>query len=467
MIANSDGLTQEEEERRCEQVAQLLLEGMKGEELAKAVRDLDRVREEESSNSRIVHHHHQPSSSTNLAMPIPMSSFHNPFGLGGFGYSNSSSLSLPPSAYIRRPSSVPLPPHNSSSDFFSFDEYSHHTQQQQQQQQQQLQALDLSAITLPSVPFITRPSSPINNISRQHQQQRNLLGQRRASSAQPVFRRSWTLPINPTPFTTHNDFSGFDCWTRPQQVQRDESPLPEVDPEFFNGFSFDHQHQAIESTTTTTTASLFSTLPSSTPSSVSDRNSPSWLDTSTAAPLHHHQHTHSRSHSQQQHLAIAPHDLPPPLHVDMNWHNAGGGGNALATTQSSSASSSSSSAFPSPSPPLPASTTTTSTGIGKSELEVTPTNEMFELSLGYDMGMDMNGCGGAVVTGGVGGVEYGYTGYGDLGYGGGGGGGEMGLGLGLEMGYAMGVGVQQQQQQQQQQGEMGMWSVVGGQAQQA
>lgn len=79
--ANSDGLTQEEEERGCEQVAQLLLDGMKGEELAKAVRDLDRVREEEASNSRT--QSDTTTSAGNLAMPIPVSSFHNPFGYGG------------------------------------------------------------------------------------------------------------------------------------------------------------------------------------------------------------------------------------------------------------------------------------------------------------------------------------------------------------------------------------------------
>ena len=84
---------------------------------------------------------------------------------------------------------------------------------------------------------------------------------------------------------------------------------------------------------------------------------------------------------------------------------------------------------------------------------MTPTNEMFELSLGYEMGMDIHA---------VSGVDYGYTGYGDLGYGVG----DLG---GLEMGYTgmgAGVGVQQGQHGQGQ-SELGMWSVVGGQAQQA
>ena len=404
-------MTQEEEERRCEQVAQLLLEGMKGEELAKAVRDLDRVREEESSNSRSQH----PSinTSSNLAMPIPVSSFSNPFGLGGFGYASNSGLTLPPSAYNRRPSSVPLPPHNSSSEFFPFDDFSHSPPQ----------VLDLSAIALPSVPFITRPSSPINNISRQHQQ-RNLLGQRRASSAQPVFRRSWTMPINASAFT-NTDFSGFD-WTAmtKSQVQRDESPLPDVNHELFNEFSFEGgvTQCAVD------TSSLFSLSSSSasSTSSVSDRNSPPWLESAA----------HSRSHS--QHIAIAPHDLPP-LHVsDMNWPTS------VSTTQSllSSTSSSSSSTFPSPSI---SSTPAATAPNGKPDLGMTPTNEMFELSLGYEMGMDLNGGGGG---------DYAYTGYNDMGF---------GVGdLGLEMGYVMPAGAPQGNEM----GMDAMWN-VGPQAQQA
>jgi hypothetical protein len=214
------------------------------------------------------------------------------------------------------------------------------------------------------------------------------------------------------------------------QVQRDESPLPDVDPELFNGFSFDEGGVNTHCGVDTSSSSLFS-LPSSSTSSassVSDRNSPPWLETA--------HHSHSRSHS--QHLAIAPHDLPP-LHVsDMNWH----GGANVATTQSllSATSSSSSSTFPSPS----LSSSPASTGNAKPDLGVTPTNEMFELSLGYEMGMDMNGG-----TGGGGGVDYAYAGYNDMGF---------GVGdLGMEMGYVMSAP---------QGNEMGMWNVVG-QAQQA
>jgi hypothetical protein len=380
--SNLDGMTQEEEERRCEQVAQLLLEGMKGEELAKAVRDLDRAREEEASNSR-----------PTLAMPIPVSSFHNPFG---YGMPSNSALTFPP-AYSRRSSSVPLPLPNASSDFFypPFGGYP-------------TQALDLSAIALPSIPFIsqTRPSSPINNISRQHQQR--TLGHRRASSAQPVMRRSWTLPNNG--FAGNMDFSAFD-WTSKNmnthtQVQRDESPLPDVDPELFNGFSFDGS---------VPNCVVDTSISSSVSSTSSDRHSP-WID------IPSHGHTHTRSHS--QHLAIAPHDLPPLdlSSSDMNWH----GVTAVSSTQAllSATSSSSSSTFPSPS--LSSSTAAVSTheiGNGKLDPGMTPTNGMFDLNLGFEMGMDMNGGGGGMM-----GVDYTFAGYNDIGYGG---------DMGMQMGYSM------------------------------
>ena len=80
-------------------------------------------------------------------------------------------------------------------------------------------------------------------------------------------------------------------------------------------------------------------------------------------------------------------------------------------------------------------------------LGATPTNEMFELSLGYEMGMDLNG--------GAGEVGYAYYGYtGEMGQGG------VGdhLPVGLELGYVMPT-------QQGHGGEMGVWGV--GQAQQA
>jgi hypothetical protein len=99
----SDRLTQEEEERICERVAQLLMERMKGEDLAKAVKRLDHVKEEGRPTIAAV--------PPNLAMPTPsIPSF-------GFGYGMCSNPgSTFPPAYARRSSSVPLP--NGSSTFF-------------------------------------------------------------------------------------------------------------------------------------------------------------------------------------------------------------------------------------------------------------------------------------------------------------------------------------------------------------
>ncbi|KAF5378875.1 hypothetical protein D9615_006903 [Tricholomella constricta] len=140
-------VTTVEDERRCEEVAQLLLEGKKGDELAAAVRDLDLLRADTPVHAPLYQH--------------------------------------------RRSSSVPLPN----------DYYPH-----------------FSNIVLPSAPFFSasRPSSPMNSIARQ--QQRMMLGNRRASSARPaVLNRSWTMPV-----------------PMPSSLQRDDSPLPEVDMSLFN-----------------------------------------------------------------------------------------------------------------------------------------------------------------------------------------------------------------------------------------
>jgi hypothetical protein len=161
-----------EDERRCEEVAQLLLEGKKGEELAAAIRMLD---EQKSAAPAL------------LVAPQP-SSAHSQFY---------------PS---RRPSSVPLP-----------DSRFH-------------------AITLPSVPFFTpasRSGSPVNNISRKA---RMLMGQRRPSSALPyVGRSSWgidELMFPPPPGIGGPAFGYHSAST--SSFQRDDSPLPEVDTSLFD-----------------------------------------------------------------------------------------------------------------------------------------------------------------------------------------------------------------------------------------
>ena len=159
-----------EDERRCEEVAQLLLEGKKGEELAAAVRDLD-----SRSDTR------ERSPGAGPALFMHQQQHQQPLH--------------------RRSSSVPLP-----NDYYPA----------------------FSGITLPSVPFLptSRAPSPVNSISRHLHQaaQYNHLGHRRSSSAGAMFSphhyqsRSWTMPME----------------THPLSLQRDHSPLPEVDTSLFN-----------------------------------------------------------------------------------------------------------------------------------------------------------------------------------------------------------------------------------------
>ncbi|KAF9234722.1 hypothetical protein BU15DRAFT_78731 [Melanogaster broomeanus] len=160
-----------EDERRCEEVAQLLLEGKKGDELAAAIRMLDEQ---------------------NAASPLP------PAPLQMTSSSHAHSQYYPP----RRPSSVPLP-----------DSRFH-------------------AITLPCVPFLvpaSRSGSPVHNISRNA---RMITGQRRPSSALPyVGRSSWGVDDAPM-FAPAPSFGYYSSST--SSLHRDDSPLPDVDTSLFD-----------------------------------------------------------------------------------------------------------------------------------------------------------------------------------------------------------------------------------------
>ncbi|EMD32223.1 hypothetical protein CERSUDRAFT_118854 [Gelatoporia subvermispora B] len=169
----------ESEEQRCEDVAQLLLQGKKGDELAAAVRQLDMQR--------------------GVHMPPGVPDFPDSF-LFGAGAGPSTPLHAPIPLYAhRRSSSVPPP------------------------------STLYNPITLPMLPFLpappvhggSRPLTPVSNISRA---QRAMLGQRRASSAQPVPSRSWMVPAD-----AYAQHVPTEAW----QLQRDWSPLPDVDTSLF------------------------------------------------------------------------------------------------------------------------------------------------------------------------------------------------------------------------------------------
>ncbi|KAL4251413.1 SOX/SOX-like transcription factor [Abortiporus biennis] len=178
-----------QDERRCEEVAQLLLEGMKGDELAAAVRKLDLERTREYGIPSSTCPSMAPSPMLHMPIPLPLS------------------MAAPIPLYAQRRSSSVPPPTTL---------YNH--------------------ISIPTVPFFapqphhahvasSRPESPVSSIARH---QRAIWGQRRASSACPTFPIHWGMNQD------HNISFG--------QLQPDDEPLPEVDtslfePSFLDSFS--------------------------------------------------------------------------------------------------------------------------------------------------------------------------------------------------------------------------------------
>ena len=88
-----------EDERRCEDVAQLLLDGKKGEDLARAVRNLDRARSMEKEQQMDAY------DLESFAIPIatPAPQYQLPFPIANANTNSTYAL------YHRRASSVPLP----------------------------------------------------------------------------------------------------------------------------------------------------------------------------------------------------------------------------------------------------------------------------------------------------------------------------------------------------------------------
>lgn len=159
-----------DEERRVDEVANLLLEGRRGDELASAVKRYDLSHQSSPIDAPhhgypMAHHHQAP-----MSLPPP-------------GY-------FAEHRYLRRSSSVPPP--------------SHFAPQQQPQ----------PPIMVPSLgPFLmhhSRPESPVHNIARQ------AAGHRRASSVQPIPAPSWLEPPQ-----------------HQLTLSREQSPLPEADTSMF------------------------------------------------------------------------------------------------------------------------------------------------------------------------------------------------------------------------------------------
>ncbi|KIM36997.1 hypothetical protein M413DRAFT_448734 [Hebeloma cylindrosporum] len=280
--------TTAEDERRCDAVAQLLLEGKKGEELAQAVRHLDRERElhrememgylggyDNDGNSR--RNSYDLELGYDSRGPSPMLSAVSSSSTAPSHLHMPLPMYVPPSYYgmnfPRRPSSVPLP----LPDFFG--------------------SYNAPGIAIPSLPSLSlsRPVSPVGSIARhthQHHHSANFLnpfqnpfedsssssnhdfqfaplapspqyaqqafapfvqpssssssafafggmyptpnsqrsslglGHRRASSAQAMLMRSWTMPM------------ASSSAQQQQQVERDHSPLPDVEAGLFDDFSF-------------------------------------------------------------------------------------------------------------------------------------------------------------------------------------------------------------------------------------
>lgn len=246
-----------EEEIRCEEVTQLLLEGKKGEELAQALRDLDEKRREQLTlDSFHLRRSETPSTATSTNGPFPtiMSAPQPSYPtINGGLFAGSNNFG--PLYMHRRSSSVPLPHHNPNAfewngGDYAMDSavpYTYNTAFEFSEQQQHLDvpSANNDNIALPSVPFLPPPMS--GGIAAQ---QRMALGHRRSSSAGAAFggiQRSWTGMTYGAPFEGSNGMvDGSFNWGMPMNMsmgddenrllvlQRDDSALPDPNLDLFN-----------------------------------------------------------------------------------------------------------------------------------------------------------------------------------------------------------------------------------------
>jgi len=334
-----------EEEIRCEEVTQLLLEGKKGEDLAQAVRALDdRRRALQAARRKCSIQAPQPLSARGFAfasgiMSAPQPTYANT--LLSPSSSNNQFFGDNASAggflHLRRSSSVPLPGLYNGGGFdvdMGFDAamgtdfflpppppYEEH-------------ASDKDGIALPTVPFLPPPTSAgisgmadstahlnFNGSAVAKHQQRMMLGHRRSSSAGAAFggmQRAWA-----TAFGGGAAGYGFGYFAGPDAqelvLQRDDEPLPDADlslfdPNFFSGAasstapSEDLQAHSSGGSTLPTPCAPFAELALGPGQGMAPPLGP--LDTSGfQQPAH--RHTRSLSHG------ISPHELVTP--TDAFW----------------------------------------------------------------------------------------------------------------------------------------------------
>ncbi|TDL25321.1 hypothetical protein BD410DRAFT_744069 [Rickenella mellea] len=177
--AESGNKDPEEEEARCQEVAALLMEGKKGEELREALERADADRE----RARTAYHHNHQSM---------------------YGHRRSSSVPLPTHPF--NPISIPQLHSNAATAPSWFPHFPHTNQH----------------------PMRAMSPGPAGSVMRgANPHFANGAGLRRASSTQPVLHRSWTFP---------GSSMWFDPASHGQTGVETEQQLPDVDGNFVNPF---------------------------------------------------------------------------------------------------------------------------------------------------------------------------------------------------------------------------------------
>ena len=250
-----------EEEIRCEEVTQLLLEGKKGEELAQALRDLEKRRDYD-----LYRRSETPSTAASMGFATAMSAPQPSYPANIFANQNT------PLYLHRRSSSVPLPATSydwmNTSDMFMGAPPSFGFGADDQQSQ------PAGGIALPSVQGFLAPPPPSGGLGAHHipadarpsfsglsKQQRVMYGHRRTSSAGAAFggiQRGFSIFAGAF---GGSELDGSFNWAVPANpnelvLQRDDTALPEADlslfdPQFLNSSTLAAPQTSVAPHTTT------------------------------------------------------------------------------------------------------------------------------------------------------------------------------------------------------------------------